>query len=318
MTVEFALRPRIRLREASPRPKRSRVRLPRFALPVALYWAVAGGITYAFVHEHDTHPSLASGALDEPALAAEPAARESRPWWRLAPKAPAPEPAQPSAEPAPEPALSPGSASAPPEVEANDAPVPRSPDALETASGPSTRPEPEAPPDAVDARAISRALLAEPTRPTRSTRTPLPAPPSRSSFDDLPAFSEAPAFVDAPAAPTPAPLARAEVRSSRLPSCEAAIESAHQDVDFSQGNGTADLPTSAIAAVLENGAWLASCGVPASTSLDVCVAIRGGNVIGVSVASRPANAELSACVRRRASSLQFPYSSHVDIARTRF
>jgi hypothetical protein len=89
-------------------------------------------------------------------------------------------------------------------------------------------------------------------------------------------------------------------------------------MDFAQGNGTADLPTTAIAAVLENGAWLSSCDVPASTSLDVCVAIRGGRVIGASVVSRPADARATACVRSRAAALQFPYSSHVDIARTRF
>jgi hypothetical protein len=126
------------------------------------------------------------------------------------------------------------------------------------------------------------------------------------------------AITDAPEVPVPEPRPRVDARNQGLPSCEAAIESAHQDVDFSQGNGAADLPTSAIAAVLENGAWLSSCSVPASTSLDVCVAIRGGNVIGASVVSRPANAEVTACVRRRASSLQFPYSSHVDLARTRF
>jgi hypothetical protein len=78
------------------------------------------------------------------------------------------------------------------------------------------------------------------------------------------------------------------------------------------------LPTQAIAAVLENGAWLSSCAVPEHTSLDVCVAIKGGRVVGASVTSRPANAALSACVKRRASSLQFPYSPHVDLARTRF
>jgi hypothetical protein len=70
--------------------------------------------------------------------------------------------------------------------------------------------------------------------------------------------------------------------------------------------------------VLENGAWLSSCNVPEHTALDVCVAIKGGRVVGASVTSRPADAALNGCVKRRASSLQFPYSPHLDIARTRF
>ena len=74
----------------------------------------------------------------------------------------------------------------------------------------------------------------------------------------------------------------------------------------------------AIAAVLENGAWLNSCAIPEHTAIEVCVAIKGGRVVGASVTSRPADSALTSCVRRRASSLQFPYSPHLDLARTRF
>jgi hypothetical protein len=108
------------------------------------------------------------------------------------------------------------------------------------------------------------------------------------------------------------------VVASFLPSCEAAVAAANQDVDFSGGNRAADLPTQAIAAVLENGAWLGSCALPEHTTLDVCVAIKGGRVVGASVTSRPADSALNSCVKRRASSLQFPFSPHLDLARTRF
>jgi len=112
-------------------------------------------------------------------------------------------------------------------------------------------------------------------------------------------------------APSPSP-------AGALPSCEAALASASEDIDFSGGNRAADLPTQAIAAVLENGAWLSSCAIPDQTTLDVCVAIQGGRVVGASVASRPTNSALNSCVKLRASSLQFPYSPHLDLARTRF
>jgi hypothetical protein len=305
MPVEFALRPRIRLREDLPRPQRSRVRLPRFALPVAAYWLVVGGTTYALVHAHDAQASLAGGTSDETALAAELPPRENRPWWRRVPNAPAPEAAPVSAVPAAGPA-------------AREQTIP------EPAAEPAALPEPtpSTPPPAPEPPRRAAPLVSP------APREPAPPRAARQAFDPSAprsprtlalAPAEPPAFNDAPdEAPTPTPPPRTEARNHALPSCEAALESAHQDVDFSQGNGTADLPTSVIAAVLENGAWLGSCGVPKSTALDVCIAIRGGNVIGASVASRPPNAELTACVRGRASSLQFPYSSHVDIARTRF
>lgn len=305
MPVEFALRPRIRMREDSPRPKRSRVRLPRFALPVALYWAVAGGVTYAFVHQHDTLPPAASLPNDEGLASNELAPREARPWWRPVPEVSTTEPSAPgeAATAAPEPAP--------------------------TASAAALDPAEEVPPTAaVEPTELSpRPRAAEPgvakveqgafdPKSFAIAQAPAAVSAEQPVFHEAFKAQAAPEPQDEPA-PTPARSA-SEARNNRLPSCEAAIELAHQDIDFSQGNGTADLPTSAIAAVLENGAWLSSCSVPASTSLDVCVAIRGGSVIGASVVSRPANAELTACVRRRASALQFPYSTHVDIARTRF
>jgi hypothetical protein len=123
------------------------------------------------------------------------------------------------------------------------------------------------------------------------------------------------------AEPPSAPKSTAPERSrstGSLPSCEAAAAAATQDLDFASSDRTADLPSSAIAGVLENGAWLSSCGVPASTSLEVCVAIKGGRVTAATVVSRPANQSLNACVKQRAAALQFPYSARLDIARTRF
>jgi len=74
----------------------------------------------------------------------------------------------------------------------------------------------------------------------------------------------------------------------------------------------------AIAHVLDNGVWIARCDIPMTTSVDLCVAIQGGKVIGASVNSRPPSAAINACVKRRAASLSFPYSARVDVARTHF
>jgi hypothetical protein len=70
--------------------------------------------------------------------------------------------------------------------------------------------------------------------------------------------------------------------------------------------------------VLDNGVWIARCDIPMSTSIELCVAIQAGKVIGVSVSSHPASAAIDACVKRRAAGLRFPFSSRVDIAKTHF
>src|SRR6478609_8991758 len=53
MPVEFALRPRIRLREAPAPARRVRARLPKFALPAIAYWLAIGGLVYGFVRHHE-------------------------------------------------------------------------------------------------------------------------------------------------------------------------------------------------------------------------------------------------------------------------
>ena len=311
MPVEFALRPRIQLREAAPKPRRGRARLPRFALPAAAYWLAMAGLTYAYVHYHQPPEAPAAG---ETAQLAEPEREAPRAWWRRMPASQAAEKSSPTAEPAAVPAVV-----VPPVLPAAE-PEPE-PAALPHLA---SEPEPEPERSGASLPAHSRAAAALDLPPERgSSAAEAPPRPEHAALPQLALRSPLDVLDEPrPAAPEPTPPAALPPSNTRangsLPSCEQAIASAHQDIDFSAGNGTADLPTNVIAAVLENGAWLSTCNVPASTTLDVCVAIRGGNVIGASVTARPQNPELAGCVRRRASGLQFPYSSHVDIARTRF
>jgi hypothetical protein len=288
MPLEFALRPRIRLRDdfAAP-PRRSRLRLPRFALPVLGYWLAVGGITYALIHGHDSTDS--DPAADEPVVvASEPQAD------RVVPAAP------------PEPEPTPVVAAAPPVMTAEAEPEPPSvpPPPVVDEQEPLTVAEPARP---------SHVAAAREARPRQSSIAR--APSARADDDFAPLSTPALAPAVAPALERSRDTGHS---SSSLPSCEAAAAAATQDLDFASGDRTADLPSSAIAGVLENGAWLSSCGVPASTSLDVCVAIKGGRVTAATVVSRPADAGLNSCVKQRAAALQFPYSSRVDIARTRF
>jgi len=138
----------------------------------------------------------------------------------------------------------------------------------------------------------------------------------RSAGDTLSPLEPRPASEPEPrAALLPAP---ARGNGPSLPSCEARAAAAVQDMDFASRDRSADLPSEAIAGVLENGAWLGSCALPSTTKLEVCVAIKGGRVVAATVTSRPFDPALNACVKQRAAALQFPYSTRVDVARTRF
>jgi len=316
MPVEFALRPRIRLREAPAPAARARARLPKFALPALAYWLVIGGLVYEFVQHHD---GSAPPAETDAALAAMPPspAPAVRQWWRPLPARPTPE--APSALGAPEAtaALEPATpliseARVPePETEglspepALSEPPPREPAPIA---------EPPIASDAAPGRTRQRSRARSPLSQPFATPAPTPTFAPTRVPEPAPTVAVSPPLVP----PSPAPDTSHPSYAGGLPSCESAIESASQDIDFSGGNRAADLPTQAIAAVLENGAWLASCGLPEHTAVDVCVAIKGGRVVGASVTTRPADTSLNACVRRRASSLQFPYSPHLDVARTRF
>jgi hypothetical protein len=295
MPLEFALRPRIRLRDDSAAPpRRSRLRLPKLALPVLGYWLAIGGISYALVHAHDS-PDTASVAEERGAVA-EPQANVMAPAL----------PSEP--EPTSLVAAAPPVTTAEPEPEPANAPMP-----------PTVADEPE--PLSFAAPHPSRTRT---PREERALEHPIARAQNTLSEDDIaPLSAPFPAF-ESPSVPAldppPSPSRAPETARSggSLPSCEAAAAAATQDLDFASSDRTADLPSSAIAGVLENGAWLSSCGVPAGTSLDVCVAIKGGRVSAATVVSRPANSSLNACVKQRAAALQFPYSSRVDIARTRF
>jgi len=328
MPVQFALRPRIRLREAPAPARRARVRLPRFALPALAYWLAVGGLVYEFVQHHAQSEPPSETEATQASLSVPPAPI-TRQWWRRLPAHPSREPLSETQAQAPAATATPSASfeselpSSPTEPRPDELPSARAP--VAELSRPAPREESESPFDVSRRRASERALTRGPERTPPTTPTsPLqqssnnvgvPAAPlelAPFAEPDLPRTS-APSPVPSPPAETSRPAV-----SGGIPSCESAIASASQDMDFSGGNRAADLPTQAIAAVLENGSWLSSCNVPEHTALDVCVAIKGGHVVGASVTSRPADAALNQCLKRRAASLQFPYSPHLDVARTRF
>src|SRR4051812_26435004 len=98
MPVEFALRPRIRLREDPAPARRTRTRLPKFALPALTYWLVIGGLVYEFVRRHDSQPVPAEVAAALAPLPTPPSP-PVREWWRALPAKAEPPPSTPISNP---------------------------------------------------------------------------------------------------------------------------------------------------------------------------------------------------------------------------
>jgi hypothetical protein len=137
-------------------------------------------------------------------------------------------------------------------------------------------------------------------------------------LDSLFERSEASAAPDSDLAPPASTAERARRASGGLPSCEAAVARNEEHLEIGGPRGPADVTREAYASVLQNGSYLGGCSVPDRTVLELCVAVKGGRAVGVTVTSAPASAELTACVRRAVSQLAFPSSERLDVTHTRF
>lgn len=236
-----------------------------------------------------------------------PTARWLEAWLSATPRAAmaAPAPARvPQMMPRRSPAVASPAALAPPTVRASEPPPAVTALALlapadlalddaepSTPSDPSDRATPR-----VDSAAAAPALLS----PEATARATAPAVP-------LPRVEPAPTAAEEPV-----------VSASAGVSCEAAAAAADDEIVIGGPSGPADLPASAFARVLNDGRWLAGCGASAHTTIDVCVAVREGRVVGATVTTRPANSGVARCIAQAARRLRFQSSPRLDVARTRF
>jgi hypothetical protein len=100
-------------------------------------------------------------------------------------------------------------------------------------------------------------------------------------------------------------------------SCEGAQAKYVEEMKMGE-KGQADLTAGQFGAVLNNGSYLNSCGVPASTHVNVCAAVQNGRAVGVTVTMDPPNPGMASCVAGRVRGLSFPSNPKLDIARTSF
>jgi hypothetical protein len=69
---------------------------------------------------------------------------------------------------------------------------------------------------------------------------------------------------------------------------------------------------------MRESSFFAKCEPPESSHADICVAVKKGKPLGVSVALTPANNRLAACIDRATRRLSFPVSNQLDVIHQRF
>mgnify|MGYP007059410519 CR=1 FL=1 len=110
-------------------------------------------------------------------------------------------------------------------------------------------------------------------------------------------------------------LAKRKAPEAQLPSCEQVLQT---HVEASSSRGPRDLSHSDFSSVLDRGSYLEACGVPEQASVRICVAIREGSAVGVTVELSPDDADQTECLREQIRGLAFPSHPKLDVVRTTF
>jgi hypothetical protein len=100
-------------------------------------------------------------------------------------------------------------------------------------------------------------------------------------------------------------------------SCEKAQDENPQTIDMGKKGGP-DLTDKQLGAPLESGGFMAGCGLAQSANADICVAVKQGKPLGVSVKVTPKNNRVAACIDRATRRVRFPSSDKLDTVHEHF
>jgi hypothetical protein len=94
-------------------------------------------------------------------------------------------------------------------------------------------------------------------------------------------------------------------------SCEKAQDENPQQISMGKSAGP-DLTKDVLGAPINNSNAAAACGLPDSSHAKICVLVKGGKPLGVTVNVDPKNNRVAACIDRRMRGLAFPASGQPD------
>jgi hypothetical protein len=102
-------------------------------------------------------------------------------------------------------------------------------------------------------------------------------------------------------------------------SCEKAQDENMQTINMGAQHGAkADLTAVELGAPMRSSSFFSGCALPDSANADICVAVKKGKPVGVSVALTPANNRTAACIDRATRRLTFPSSDSLDVVHQKF
>jgi Leucine-rich repeat (LRR) protein len=103
-------------------------------------------------------------------------------------------------------------------------------------------------------------------------------------------------------------------------SCERAIDENPQAIDLGAKGGKPepDLTDAQLGAVMKTSGFFSHCGLKDNENAEICVAVKAGKVLGVSVGVAPVNKKTAACIDRATRKLRFPVGSRIDVVHQKF
>lgn len=100
-------------------------------------------------------------------------------------------------------------------------------------------------------------------------------------------------------------------------SCEKARDENPDEVVMGK-KGSRDLTAEELGRPMATTAFINHCRLPDSANAEICVAVKKGKPLGVSVKVSPQNNKLAACIDRATRKLAFPRSDKLDIVKQTF
>jgi hypothetical protein len=109
-----------------------------------------------------------------------------------------------------------------------------------------------------------------------------------------------------------------QVSVSTGKSCEKAQDENPQTLDMSGKGGSPDLTNDQLGAPFKNAAFLSTCGLTDSADADLCVAVKNGKALGVTINVTPKNNKVAACIDRATRKIAFPASPKLDVVKEHY
>jgi hypothetical protein len=110
---------------------------------------------------------------------------------------------------------------------------------------------------------------------------------------------------------------KVQVSVSAGKSCEKAIDENPSEIKMG-AKQTKDLTAEQLGAPMNNSAFMSKCGLPDSSNAEICVAVKQGKPLGVSVKVAPTNNKVAACIDHATRKLSFPRSEKLDVVKQSF